>query len=369
MKYPDILIVGAGISGAVLARQYAEILGKKVLVIEKRDHVGGNCYDFINEEGLLMPKYGPHYFHTSLEDVWAYVNRFSDWVPYEHRNLSFVDEKLVPTPINITTVNTLFGLNLKDEAEMKEWLAKNTEHIPHPRNSEESGLARFGKVLYEKMFKSYIRKHWDVWPVDLDALVVDRIPMRTNFDDRAFSDAHQAMPKDGYTKMFERIFSHPNIEVRLNCDWEAEKESLPKVEKLFFTGKIDQYFAYKFGERLQYRSVRFDFETHDVEYYQPATTVYYPDPAVPHMRISEPKHSTGQKHPKTTIIKEYGTWDGEPYYPVPSKRNLELFARYQKEAEKLEKQGVYFVGRLANYKYFDMDKAFKNALDFFERVK
>lgn len=363
MEQPfDILVVGAGISGATIAERFASA-GKRVLVLEKRNHIGGNCHDFINDDGLLVPSYGPHLFHTSFEDVWEYVNRFSEWTPYEHRVLSSVDGKLVPVPVNITTVNELFGLNLKTEEEMKQWLAGQTESIDAPKNSEESALRRVGRTLYEKMFKNYTKKQWDMWPAELDASVMDRIPVRTNFDDRYFTDTHQAMPKDGYTKLFERMFDNQNIEVRLNTNYLDIKDSLPRFEKVFFTGPIDEFFGYKFGEKLEYRSLRFEHETLDKEYHQPVAQVNYPSPDIPFTRIMEPKHATGQKHPKTTIIREYSTWDGEPYYPVPSERNKLLYARYQKEAADIEKHGVHFVGRLANYKYFNMDQAFKNALD------
>lgn len=349
-----ILVVGAGISGSVIARQYAEA-GKKVLIIEKRDHIGGNCFDFINDDGLLVPKYGPHLFHTNYEDVWAYVNRFSEWIPYEHRVLSSVDGKLVPVPVNITTVNGLFGLKIKTEDEMKKWLKNFVVPIADPKNSEESAISRVGPILYEKMFKNYTKKQWDMWPSELDASVMNRIPVRTNFDDRYFTDKYQAMPKEGYTKLFECLLDHPNIEIRLNTEW---NDSM-RFDKLFFTGRIDQFLK---GEKLEYRSLRFEFETHDMEYYQSRTQINYPDLDVPYTRITEPKHATGQKHPKTMIIKEYATWDGEPYYPVPTGRNRALYAKYQAEAKKLEAKGIYFVGRLANYKYFNMDEAFKNAL-------
>jgi len=365
----DIVIIGAGISGATLAERYANMSDKKVLLIEKRDHIGGNCYDFLNEEGILVPKYGPHFFHTGFEDVWEYINRFSDWIPYEHKVLSSVDGSLVPVPVNITTVNTLFGLALKTEDEMKRWLEANREHIETPKNSEEATLARVGRIFYEKLFKYYTKKQWDLWPKELDASVLNRIPVRTDFDDRYFSDTYQDVPKEGYTKLFERMLVHPNIEVRLNTDWESIKSSGIRFEKVFFTGRVDQFFEYKFGGKLQYRSLRFEFETHEVPLYQPAAVINYPEPDIPYTRITEPKHVTKQECAKTTIIKEFPTWEGEPYYPVPTEHNRELYARYQVEAQKLESKGVYFVGRLANYKYFNMDQAFKNALDLFERLR
>jgi UDP-galactopyranose mutase len=361
-----IIIIGAGISGATLAERYAN-KGSKVIIIEKRDHIGGNCYDFINSDGLLVPLYGPHLFHTNYEDVWEYVNKFSEWTPYEHRVLSFVDGMYVPVPVNITTVNTLFKLNLDEEGMIK-WLDENTEKIENPKNSEAAALARVGKVLYQKMFKNYTKKQWDLYPKELDAQVMNRIPVRTNFDDRYFTDKYQALPKDGYTKLFKKLLNHKNIEVRLNTDYFDIKDSLGKYDKLFYTGKIDTFFNYKFSniEKLQYRSLNFEFETLDQEYYQPVTTVNYPND-YKFTRITEHKRATGQIHPKTTIIREYSTWEGEPYYPVPNPKNQNLYEEYKKETEKLK--DIYFVGRLANYKYFNMDQAFKNALDLFDIIE
>jgi UDP-galactopyranose mutase len=360
-KY-DIVCVGAGISGATLAERYAS-LGKKVLVIDKRDHIAGNCFDYVNEHGILVSKYGPHYFHTNYDDVWRYVNQFTKFNEYQHRVLSYVDGKLVPVPVNIDTVNQLFGENITTEEQMKIWLENHTENIETPQNSEESSLRRVGRDLYEKMFKGYTKKQWDMYPSELEASVMDRIPVRTNHDNRYFTDIHQGVPEYGYTKMFENILKNPNIEVRLNTTYEEVEKEIQGFEKLFFTGKIDSYFQEKLG-KLQYRSLNFEFETLDQEWFQSHGQINYPNDH-DYTRIVEYKHSTGQKHPKTTISKEYSTWDGEPYYPVPSQKNRNLYDKYKIEAEKLEKNGIFFVGRLANYKYFNMDQAFKNALDFF----
>jgi len=369
MEKYDVMIVGAGISGCAVAERYANLLNKKVLIIEKRDHIGGNCYDYINEIGILIPKYGPHFFHTNDTDVWNYVSQFTEWREYEHRVLSFVDSKLVPVPVNIKTVNDLFDLNMKTGKEMVEWLDLNSTKIENPKNSEEAAMSKVGKILYEKLFKFYTKKQWDMWPAELDAEVMNRIPVRISFDDRYFSDKYQAMPKEGYTKLFEKMLNNKNIEVRLNTDYGEVKDSIEVFKKIFFTGPIDGFFGYNLGEKLQYRSLRFEFETIDREYYQSQTTINYPSLNVPYTRITEPKYSTGQKSSRTTIIKEYPTWEGEPYYPVPSKRNQDLYKEYQKEAEKLESKGIYFVGRLANYKYFNMDQAFKNALDLFNKIE
>jgi len=363
----DIVVVGSGISGATIAERYARILNKKVLVIEKRDHIGGNCYDFYNDTGILVSKYGAHLFHTNDEHVWKYLQMFSSWRPYVHTVLSSVDGMLVPVPVNITTVNLLFGLHIQSEEEMREWLATQIVAIKHPANSEESALSRVGKTLYEKLFKNYTLKQWDTSPSLLDASILDRIPVRTNFDTRYFSDKYQAMPSFGYTKIFEKMLSHPNITVSLNTDYFNIKDSLKNFEKLFFTGPIDLYFQNESLKKLPYRSLRFEFQTFDFPYYQVNSVVNYPNDQE-FTRIVEYKHMYGQKHPKTTISKEYPTWDGEPYYPVLSKENLDLYEFYKAKAISEEKRNVHFVGRLANYKYFNMDQAFANALDLFYKL-
>lgn len=366
MKY-DVLIVGSGISGAALAERYANVLNKKVLVIEKRSHIGGNCYDYYNEDGIMISKYGAHLFHTNYENVWSYINQFCNWYKYEHRVLSFVDGIYVPVPVNITTVNLLFNSNIKTEKEMEKWLDSNILKIKNPKNSEESALSRVGKELYKKLFKNYTKKQWDMWPKELEAEVMDRIPVRTNFDDRYFNDKYQVLPEHGYTKMFEKMLDNKNIDIKLNTDYFNAGYNTKDFGKTFFTGPIDRYFNYKFG-KLQYRSLEFVFETYNKEFYQTNSVINYPNEES-YTRIVEYKYFTKQKHKKTTISKEYGTWEGEPYYPVPSQRNRDLFEKYKKEAEGIEKNGVYFVGRLANYKYFNMDQAFKNALDLFDIIE
>jgi UDP-galactopyranose mutase len=362
-----IVIVGAGISGITLAERYANELNKKVLIFEKRNHIGGNCYDFVNEQGILISKYGAHLFHTNDEGVWNYVNKFSRWFPYEHKVLSFVDGKYVPVPVNITTVNKLLNLNINTEEGMKDWLKNNITKTKNPKNSEESAISRVGKVLYEKMFKNYTKKQWDMWPSELDASVMDRIPVHDNFDDRYFNDIHQALPEGGYSQLFEKMLKNKNIKVMLNTDYFNFKDKYPKFAKVFFTGPIDKYFNFKFG-KLEYRSLIFKFKTYDKEFFQQNSVVNYPNNKK-FTRIVEYKYFTRQKNLRTTVSREYGTWKGEPFYPVPSMKNIMLFEKYRKETERLEKEGIYFVGRLANYKYFNMDKAFRNALDLFGKIE
>jgi UDP-galactopyranose mutase len=367
----DIVVIGAGISGATIAERYA-CAGNTVLVLEKRDHIGGNCYDFYNDHGIMVSRYGAHLFHTNYEDVWEYVNRFSKWYPYEHHVLARVDGKLVPIPVNITTVNQLFGLEIRTEEEMQQFLDQVQIKNPAPRNGEEAALARVGTVLYEKMFKHYTKKQWDRYPDELDASVLQRIPVRANFDSRYFEDKYQALPLNGYTRLFEAMLDHPNIEVRLNTDYFNVKSTsdVTGCRKLFYAGPIDRFFDYMYSDerKLQWRSIRFEWETLDQEYFQENSVINYPDPLDGDFtRIVEYKHFTRQKHPKTTMSREYTSDEGDPYYPVPNPDNEAIYQRYREQGDKLS--GVHFVGRLANYKYFNMDQAFKNALDLFTSLE
>jgi len=368
MEY-DILIVGAGISGATLAERYATQLNKKVLLIDRREEIGGNCHDYYNEENILVPKYGPHFFHTNSEKVWSYLSKFTDWLDYEHRVLSRIDnETLVPVPININTVNIVFNEKIKNSTQMMLWLKENCEKIDNPRNSEESALSKMGSILYEKLFKNYTIKQWDMCPTKLHSSILERIPVYTDFEDRYFKDQYQAMPKDGYSKLFSNMLNNPNITVKLNTDFELFRNKLSDFEKVFFTGRIDTFFSNKIDEKLRYRSLIFKHEIYDKEYFQERTMINYPNHEE-FTRIAEPKHATGQKHPKTTIIKEYPTWNGDPHYPVLCDETHSVYEKYREKAKKLEQKGIYFIGRLAEYKYYNMDQAFLNALHKFEELE
>lgn len=359
-----ILVVGCGISGCTIAERYAN-LGKTVDIIDKRDHIGGNCFDYINEIGIRISKYGPHYFRTNDEDVWEYISKFSEWTSFEAKCLSHVDGKKVPIPVNIDTVNILFNTNIENESEMKEWLNNEIDNnIIEPKNSEESALKRVGKKLYEKMFKNYTQKQWDKEPKDIDPEVMNRIPIRFNHDDRYFTDKHQMYPINGYDSLFQKMLNNKNINLNLNTDWKDVRNNIDDYEKIFFTGKIDSYFDEKYG-KLEYRSLRFEEENIDKEFFQDTIQENYPEINIPFTRIVEYKYQTKQKNQKTTIIREYPTWNGDPYYPVPTKTNNDLYKKYQIEAGSLKKDGIYFVGRLANYKYLNMDQSIKNALDLF----
>ena len=386
-EHYDMIIVGAGISGCVFAERGSRELGLKSLIIDKRDHIGGNCYDFINKHGFRVSQYGVHLFHTKFDRVWEYVNRFGEWMPYEHRVKGKVDVgegyKIVPIPPSQQTVNDLFHANVHSEEEMERWLDARRVANDDPKNGEESALTRSGPELYEAIFKHYTKKQWDKWPEELDASVLARIPVRTNTDDRYFSDPHQALPKHGYTRVFENmIMSDPNITVRLNVDFFKERGNLPKGGLTVFTGPIDAYYASQGLPKLEYRSLRFFEEYHEPEsdaaksphpgFYQPCLQLNYPGPEVEYTRIVEYKHKPNQpeearKAAGTVIFKEYSCDHGEPYYPVPNPANRELFEKYQKLAA--EEPGVCFVGRLASYKYFNMDQAFLNALETFDEVK
>ena len=364
----DILIIGAGISGAVLAERYASA-GKQVLIIEKRDHIAGNCFDYYDENEILTSKYGAHLFHTNDHGVWNYVNQFADWYTWEHKVVAKVDEHLVPIPVNITTVNTLFKAEISSEKEMQQWLSDNRISYNPPKNGEEAVLNRVGEVLYDKMFKHYTKKQWDKYPAELHASVLERIPVRDNYDDRYFSDIHQALPKGGYTKMFKNILDHPNITILLNTDYFEVEDQISGYEKLFYTGPIDRFFRFNknLTEKLEYRSINFVREEIDQEYFQENSVVNYPGKEVDFTRIVEYKHFGNQKSATTSIVKEFTVDEGEPYYPVPNEKNQTIYAQYKKEADQL--LDVHFVGRLANYKYFNMDQAFRNALDLFESLE
>jgi len=353
----DVLIVGAGFAGSVCARVLAEA-GRKVLVIDKRDHIGGNAYDTYNEHGVLIHPYGPHIFHTNAKQIIEWLSRFTDWRFYEHRVLASVDGQLVPIPINRTTLNRLYGLSL-DEAGARAWLERVREPRDPIRTSEDVVLNSVGRDLCEKFFRGYTRKQWGLDLFELSASVAARIPTRTNDDDRYFTDTYQFMPRDGYTAMFRRMLDHPNIKVHLETDY-FEIRGQVKAGHTVYTGPIDAFFDYCYG-RLPYRSLRFEHEyLPGTELYQSVGTVNYPNDHA-YTRITEFKHLTGQTHSGTAIVREYPQAEGDPYYPIPRPENEELFKRYEALAQ--ERTDVTFVGRLAQYRYYNMDQVIGAALN------
>lgn len=358
----DYVIVGAGLAGSVVAERLATKAGKKILILDKRNHIGGNTYDYYNNDGILIHKYGPHIFHTNSKDVFEYLSRFTAWRPYEHRVLASVDGQLVPIPINLTTINTLYGLHLSAD-QVESFFESRAERRDKIRTSEDVVVSKVGTELYEKFFKYYTRKQWDLDPSELDASVTARVPTRTNKDDRYFTDTYQAMPLHGYTQMFQNILSHPNIKIMLNTDYKEILDSI-RYKALIFTGPIDSYFDYCYG-KLPYRSLEFQFETKDTERYQNTGTVNYPNEQL-YTRITEFKYLTGQKHPKTSLVYEYPKAEGDPYYPIPRPENAELYKKYQLLAATTP--NVYFTGRLGTYKYYNMDQVVAQSLTLFKKL-
>jgi UDP-galactopyranose mutase len=359
----DWLVVGAGFAGSVLAERLASQRGEKVLIIDKRNHIGGNAYDRHDASGVLIHQYGPHIFHTNAQAIVDYLSQFTSWRPYEHRVLAEVDGRLLPIPINRTTLNELYGLSLSSDEEVEAFLASRAEPVDEIRSSEDVVVNRVGRELYEKFFRGYTRKQWGVDPSELDKSVTARVPTRTNTDDRYFTDTFQAMPAEGYTRMFERMLDHPNIKIMLQTSMQEVIETIP-FRRMIYTGPIDEFFNYRYG-KLPYRSLRFEHATLDQEWRQPVAVVNYPQDQ-PYTRITEYKHLTGQSHRKTSITYEYPSDQGDPYYPVPRAENQALFKRYEALAEAMPH--VTFVGRLATYRYYNMDQVVGQALATFRRI-
>lgn len=358
----DYLIVGAGFAGSVIAERLASQLDKKVLICDRRSHIAGNAYDHYNKDGILVHRYGPHIFHTNSRDVFEYLSNFTEWRPYEHRVLASVDGQLVPIPINLDTINKLYGLKLTS-FEVEDFFAKVAEPKDYIRTSEDVVVSKVGRELYEKFFRNYTRKQWGVDPSELDKSVTARVPTRTNRDDRYFTDTYQAMPLHGFTPMFEKMLTHPNIKIMLNTDYREIQAVIPYRE-MIYTGPIDEYFDYRFG-KLPYRSLDFKHETHDRSLFQSAPVVNYPNEHL-YTRITEFKYLTGQEHPKTSIVYEYPKAEGDPYYPVPRPENAELYKQYKALADATP--GVNFVGRLATYKYYNMDQVVAQALAVYAKL-
>jgi len=358
----DFLIVGAGFAGSVLAERLASQLNKKVLIVDRRNHIAGNAYDHYDDGGLLVHKYGPHIFHTNSRDVFDYLSNFTEWRPYQHRVRACVDGQLVPMPINLDTINQLYGTNLTS-FQVEEFFASVAEPRAEIKTSEDVVVNRVGRELYEKFFRNYTRKQWGLDPSELDAAVTSRVPVRTNRDDRYFTDTYQVMPLRGYTKMFERMLDHPNIKIMLNTDYREIEPMIPYRE-MVYTGPVDEYFDFCFG-KLPYRSLEFRFETRDAPVVQPVAVVNYPND-YPYTRVTEFKYLTGQEHAKTSLVYEYPRAEGDPYYPVPRPENAELYKRYKALADATP--NIHFVGRLATYKYYNMDQVVAQALATFERM-
>jgi UDP-galactopyranose mutase len=358
----DWLVVGAGFAGSVLAERLASQRNESVLVVDRRPHVAGNAFDHPDEAGVMIHRYGPHIFHTNSEKVVDYLSRFTEWREYEHRVLALVDGQLLPIPINLDTINRLYGLSL-DSAGMEAFLAERAEKIDRIETSEDVVVSTIGRELYEKFFRGYTRKQWGLDPSQLSKGVTARIPTRTNRDDRYFTDSFQKMPAEGYTRMFERMLDHPNITLRLGVDW-ADVRREGGFRRVVFTGPVDEFFDFRFG-KLPYRSLRFHHVTEDREWAQPVAVINYPQTEA-YTRVTEYKHLTGQSHPKTSLTYEYPSDVGDPYYPVPRPENEALYKKYQELAEATP--DVWFCGRLATYRYYNMDQVTAQALTTFEKI-
>ncbi len=358
----DYLIVGAGFAGSILAERLANQSGKKVLIVDIRNHIGGNAYDHYNEAGILVHKYGPHIFHTNSRDVFEYLSNFTEWRRYEHRVLASVDGQLVPIPINLNTINKLYGLKL-NSFELEKFFESVAEPKDSIRTSEDVVVSKVGRELYEKFFRNYTRKQWGIDPSELDKSVTARVPTRTNRDDRYFTDTYQAMPLHGFTRMFENLLNHPNIKVMLNTDYREIRDIIP-FKEMIYTGPVDQFFDYRFG-KLPYRSLDFKHETLNESVHQSAPVVNYPNEHL-YTRITEFKYLTGQEHSKTSIVYEFPKAEGDPYYPVPRPENAELYKKYKALADAAP--NVEFVGRLATYKYYNMDQVVAQALAVYAKL-
>ena len=359
----DWLIVGAGFAGAVLAERLAS-RGDKILIVDRRSHIGGNAFDHLDEAGIHVHRYGPHIFHTNSDAVLQYLSRFTDWRPYEHRVLASVDGLLLPIPINLDTINRLYGLTLTSE-ELEAFFAERAEPVAEIRTSRDVVVSRVGQELYEKFFRKYTRKQWGLDPSELDKSVTARVPVRTSRDDRYFSDRHQCMPRDGYTALFRRMLDHPLIEVRCNTDYRTVQVRGERWRRLIYTGPIDEFFDRRHGA-LPYRSLRFEHRIEDCRQWQPVAVVNYPQDE-PYTRITEYKHFTGQEHEKTSLTVEYPSDTGDPYYPVPNDQNRARYRMYRDLADALPQ--TFFVGRLASYQYFNMDQVIAQALATFRTIQ
>ena len=356
VRRPDVLVVGAGFSGAVAAERLASH-GLSVLVVDRRPHIGGNAYDTRDSHGVLIHPYGPHIFHTNGSYIAQYLSRFTEWRPYEHRVLAKAGDKLVPIPINIDTINAVYGLAL-DETSIDAFYASVREPRASIATSEDVVVNSVGRDLYEKFFRGYTRKQWGLDPSELAASVAARIPTRSNHDDRYFTDSFQNMPLEGYAALFERMLSHPNIDVELGVDYFKVRDGI-RPRHVVSSGPIDAYFGHRYGN-LPYRSIRFEHEhLAATPRYQPVGTVNYPNDHA-FTRITEFKHLTGQAHAGTSIVREFPQAEGDPYYPIPRAANEALFKRYEALAK--AERGVTFVGRLAQYRYYNMDQCVGAAL-------
>ena len=368
MKKYDIVIVGAGPVGCVVAERSARDMGWSSLVIERRPHIAGNCYDYIDENGLLLHRYGQHLFRTGSEKLLQYLSAFTEWIPGNYRIQALHKGQFYPLPINLTTLERFFGVSLTEE-DARLLLEKEKIHTDNPKNSEEYVLSKVGRRLYEAFYLHYTQKQWGLHPAELLPSVCGRLPVRFNREDRYVDEPHQVMPHDGYTRLFENMLSHPQIDVLLNTDYFDVRRHIQPGVALVYTGPVDAYFDYRYGA-LPWRSLDFQWATFDTEYLQPCVAVNYSSLDYEYTRSVEIKHITGQRHPRTVISYEFSKSDGDPYYPVPTKANEAAYERYRQSAEREKTENnVHFCGRLATYSYLNMDQAIEKGLELYYVLK
>ena len=368
IKETDILIVGAGISGIVLARLFAE-KGRKVLIVDKRPHIGGNCYDYIDENGINIHKYGPHIFRTDSEEIWQFLSRFTAWHEYKHKVCACIEGKEVPIPFNFTAIDILFAPK-RAEIFKEKLISKYGENKKIPilelKKSKDKDLQDLAAFVYEKVFYHYTLKQWELRPEELGGDAMSRVPVYTSYYDGYFTEKYQAIPTPGYTKMFENTLNHPNIKIKLNTDFKNLKDF--KYKYLFYSGPVDEFFNYKLGP-LPYRSLSFEFKTLDKPKFQSVAVVNYTGKE-PYTRITEFKHFLSQKNAKTAIAYEYPSafemGKNERYYPIPKQENENLYKQYLKLTEK--QKNIYFIGRLGEYKYYSMQSAVSAIFELFKKI-
>lgn len=362
----DLLVCGAGPAGCVIAERAASVLGWKVLVVDRRGHVAGNCYDSKHANGVLVHRYGPHYFRTNDRGLLRYLGRFTEWIPARYEVKSQYRGRLYPFPINLNTLEQFFGRTLTPET-AEALLNRLRVPADRPRNSEEWVLSRVGRELYEAFYLNYTLKQWGVHPRELEPGVCGRVPVRLDRDGRYVDHRFQVMPRRGFTALFARMLDHPKIRRLLDCDFREVRHLVVPRQATVYTGPVDEYFDCRLG-KLPYRSLRFDFVPHEVRYRQPCVQINYPNEHA-HTRSVEFKHVTGQKHPHTVIGYETPAAAGEPYYPVPTRPNLELYGRYKELADReRHRRKVFFCGRLAQYRYFNTDEVILEAMKCFEEI-
>lgn len=367
MYQPDVLIVGAGPVGCVLAERLSNIDNLNCLIIDQRNHIAGNCYDKKNKKNLLYHQYGPHYLRFKKKSLFKYMSNFTKWIKGNYVVKSIIDGKQYPFPINITTLEKFFKKKFKSKKELVDFLSKKKINIRHPKNSEELILSKLGKEIYEKFYKNYTLKQWGIHPKNLSKDIAGRIPIRFNRDNKYVNEKIQVMPKDGYTEMFKKMISNNNINIKLNTSYKKIKSKIKPKLLTIYTGCPDLYFNYKYG-KLDWRSLKFSFKTYNQKFKQNCVQYNYPND-YKYTRTVEIKHVTKQKSKYTVISKEYPLAAGDPYYPINNERNNKIFKKYLKLIKLEEKKNVFFEGRLANYKYLNTDQVIEKALKLHKKIQ